>query len=150
LTYLIYLLETIKRQKHVPMELTAAKTARTTMSLKIILFEKLKAESIVLCSLLNDFFHLKPHARTYDAFVHTYHESRVVLKSCQLQRGTSDLLRGLKKLFPRLCFTPKLPLNSILTSRPRVSLGAQLASVANKSNLVLAQSTLTLIVCSCQ
>ena len=34
---------------------------------------------------------------------------------CHLQRGTSDLLEGLKKVSLGLFFTPKLPLNPILT-----------------------------------
>ena len=35
---------------------------------------------------------------------------------CHLPRGTSDLLGGPKEVFQGLCFTPKLPLNPILTS----------------------------------
>ena len=36
---------------------------------------------------------------------------------CHLPEGTSDLLIGPKMVFRGLCFTPKLPLNPILTLR---------------------------------
>ena len=51
-------------------------------------------------------------------------------------KGTSDLLGGLKTVFPGLCFTPKLPSNPILTSSLTWRSTCNI-HIASKSHLVL-------------